>query len=93
MTSLRTLCAWTGLAALVGPLACTPVPPSCIDMCAAAVPLQEACLERDGLTWDDTPAWDDAEGFRESCEAWARRGSHLEAARESSAQSPTRRTR
>jgi len=47
-------------------------------MCRAAVPLQQACLEEDGLGWDAT-VWGDREGFRESCETWAWTAVRLEA--------------
>lgn len=46
------------------------VPDACVDMCAAAAPLQAACLDADGLDWTAT-AWGDAAGFVASCETWA----------------------
>jgi len=62
----------------VGAVACAPIPEPCPTMCAAAVPVKQACLEQDGRAWEDT-TWASAEGFRASCETWAWQTRRLEA--------------
>lgn len=60
--------------------ACTAsVPEACASMCEAALPLQAACLEEDGLDFSNS-VWGDANGFLASCETWAWEAARLDGA-------------
>lgn len=51
-------------------LACGRDPDPCVEMCAAAAPLQAACLEAGGLEWAST-TYEDEQDYVERCETWA----------------------
>lgn len=60
--------------------ACPGAPDACTEMCANRLVAQEACLARDGRTWEDYAArgWPDPDAFLGACETWAFEGRQLQ---------------
>jgi hypothetical protein len=48
---------------------CSPTP-SCDEVCAAARPVFEGCLDERGLTWGDGVGYADAEDYDLWCDTW-----------------------